>query len=141
MRVAVEPDNELNGTVAGAAAATRAGDFGFPIGLLLVEAAKRLPALGDRRPGLVRAWHVGDEATSGNRNLAMLRGLPFGHAETASLFGRGGEFGWSLGFGFRRLGQQEAKQQQGPERRRGKRAAHVRMVPQSLCLRPPGMTA
>ena len=106
MWVAVEPDNELNGTVAGAAAATRAGDFSFPIGLFLVEAAKRLPALGDRRPWLACAGHSGHEAACRNRNLAMLRGFPFGHAETASLFGRGGEFGWSLGFGFRRLGQQ-----------------------------------
>jgi hypothetical protein len=129
MRIAVESNDKLNGTVARAAAATRARDLRFPIGLFLVEAAKRLPALGDRRPGLVRAGHVGDETASGNRDLAMLRGLPFGHAETASLFGGGREFGWSLGSGFRRLGQQDAQQQQGPEHQRGKRATHVRMVP------------
>jgi hypothetical protein len=141
VRVAVESDNELNGTVASVAATTRAGDLGFPIGLFLVETAKRLPALGDGRPGLVRAGHIGDETACGNRDLAMLQGLPFGHAETASLFSGGGEFGWGLGIGFRRLRHEEAKQQQEPERQKGKHAAHVRMVSQSPRLRPPGMAA
>ena len=118
MWVAVESDDELNGTVAGAAAATRPGDSGLPIGLFLVEAAKRLPAFGDRRPGLVRPGRIGDETASGNRDLAMLRGLTFCHAETAGLFGGGGKSGRSLGIGFRGLGQQEAKQQQGPECRK-----------------------
>lgn len=72
MRVAVEPDNELNGTVAGAAAATCTGDLGFPIGLFLVKAAQRITALGDRRPWLVRAGRRGDETACGNRDLAML---------------------------------------------------------------------
>ena len=72
MRVAVEPDNELNGTVAGAAAATRAGDFGFPIGLFLVKTAKGFAAFGDRCPGLVCARRRGDETACGNRDLAML---------------------------------------------------------------------
>ncbi len=72
MRVAVEPDNELNGAVAGAAAATCTGDFGFPIGLFLVKAAKSFAALRDRRPWLGCARRCGDETACGNRDLAML---------------------------------------------------------------------
>ena len=137
MRVAVEPDNELNGTVARAAAATCTGDLGFPIGLFLVETAQCLPALGDRRPWLACAGHSGHEAACRNRNLAMLRGFPFGHAETASLFGGGGKVRWHLGLGGRREIQEKTQQQNGPERPRGKNAVHAPMVPQCLRLRPP----
>lgn len=72
MRVAVEPDNKLDGAVAGAAAATCTGDFGFPIGLFLVKAAQCLTAFGDRRPWLSCAGRRGDETACGNRDLAML---------------------------------------------------------------------
>jgi hypothetical protein len=72
MRVAVEPDNELDRAVTGAAAATRTGDLGFPIALFLVKAAKGFAALGDRRPWLICARRRGDETAGGNRDLAML---------------------------------------------------------------------
>ena len=92
MRVAVESDNELDGALSSAAAAAVPGDFGFPIGVLLVEATKGFASLGDGRPGRVGAGRIGDEAAGRYRDLARVRRFAFGHAETAGLFGRGGKF-------------------------------------------------
>lgn len=72
MWVAVEPDNELDGAVTGATTTARARDFGFPIGLFLIKAAKGFAALRDRRPWLSCARRRGDETACGNRDLAML---------------------------------------------------------------------
>lgn len=75
----------------GTTTAASAGNFGFPIGLFLIKTTRSFPALRDRGPGLVRAGHIGNEAAGWNRNLAMLRGLAFRHAEAASLFRGGGK--------------------------------------------------
>ena len=108
MGVAVEPDDELNRTVAGVTTAAAAGDPSFPVGPFVVKAAQGLPPLGDRRPGLVRTGHLGDEATCRNRDLAVLRGFSLGHTETAGLFGCCWKIRGNLGVGFERGRQQEA---------------------------------
>ena len=92
MRIAVESDNELNRALSSAAAAAASGNLGFPIRELLVEAAKSLASLGDGRPGFVRAGRVGNETTGRDGNLTCVGRFAFGHAEAASLFGRGGKF-------------------------------------------------
>lgn len=99
MGIAVESDNKLNGALSGAAAAACAGNFGFPIGLFFVEAARGLAALGNRCPRLVRARYVSNKAAGGNGNLAHMRGFTLGHAEAAGLFGGGGKFRRDLGAG------------------------------------------
>ncbi len=76
----------------GFAAAAGAGDFGFPVGGFLVESAEGFSASGDGRPGFVGAGDIGHEAAGGEGDLTALRGLSFGHAETADLLGRGGRF-------------------------------------------------
>lgn len=81
----------------GATTAASAGNLGFPIGLFLIKTTGSFPALRNRRPGLVRAGHIGNEAAGGNRDLAMLRGLAFRHAEAAGLFRRSGKVRWRLG--------------------------------------------
>jgi hypothetical protein len=106
--IAVEPNDELNRAVTGATAAASAGNLGLPISLFLVKAAKCFPALRDRRPRLVRAGHIGDEAAGGNWDLTMLRGLAFRHAEAASLFGSGGKVRWRLSASVRQRTQEAA---------------------------------
>ena len=95
--VTVEPNDELDRAVTGTTTSARAGNLGFPIGLFLIKTTRGFPALRDRRPGFVRAGHIGNEAAGGNWDLAMLRGLTFRHAETASLFRGGGKVRWRLG--------------------------------------------
>ena len=70
--VAVEPHDELDRAVTGVTTAASTGNLGFPVGLFLVKATSCFPPLRDRRPGLVRARHVGNEAAGGDRDLAML---------------------------------------------------------------------
>ena len=97
MRIAVESDDELNGALSRAATAAGPGDLGFPIGLLLVEAAKGLAAFGDRRPRFVGAWRMGDKTAGRNRDLAHVRGLPLGHAKATGLLSCGGKVRRKLG--------------------------------------------
>ena len=95
--VTVEPNDELDRAVTGATATASAGNLGFPIGLFLIKTTGSFPALRNRRPRLVRSGHIGNEAAGGNRDLAMLRGLAFRHAEAARLFRGGGKVRWRLG--------------------------------------------
>ena len=92
-RVAVEPDDELDRTLCGAAAAARAGDLGLPIRLLLVETASGLAAFRDRRPGFGRPRRVGDTTARRDGHLTRVRWFAFGHAKATGLFGGG----WKLG--------------------------------------------
>lgn len=91
-----------------------AGNLCFPVGLFLVEAARCFSALRDRRPRLVRARHIGNEAAGRNGDLAVLRKVAFRHAEAAGLFGRGGKVQWSLSICLRQW-KQEAAEQNKPE--------------------------
>ena len=118
--VTVEPNDELDRAVTGTTTAANAGNLGFPIGLFLIKTTGSFPTLRDRRPGLARARHIGNEAAGGNRNLAMLRGLAFCHPEAASLFRGGGKVRWCLGSRVRGL-IQEIAQQYEPEDRQHKR--------------------
>ena len=72
MRVAVEPDYELDGAMSGVTTTARSGDLSFPISLFLVKATKGFAALRDRRPWLGCARRCGDETAWGNRDLAIL---------------------------------------------------------------------
>ena len=108
--VAVESDNKLNGALSCAAAAACAGNFGFPIGLFFVEAARGLAALGNRCPRLVCARYVSNKAAGGNGNLAHMRGFTLGHAEAAGLFGGGGKLRRDLGAGIRQGNPKEAEE-------------------------------
>ena len=94
--IAIEPDNELDGALGRGAAAAIPCDFGFPIGLLFIEAAEGLAPFRDGRPWFVGARHIGHTAPGGYGNLACVRGFTLGHPETAGLFGCGGEFRWHL---------------------------------------------
>lgn len=104
----------------GTTTAASAGNLGFPIGLFLIKTTGSFPTLRDRRPGLGRARHIGNEAAGGNRNLTMLRGLALRHAEAASLFRGGGKVRWRLGSRVREW-IQEVEQQYEPEGQQRKR--------------------
>jgi hypothetical protein len=117
MRVAVEPHDKLDRAMSGGTTAASACDLCFPIGLFLVEAARGFSALRDRRPGLVRAGHMGNEAAGRNGNLAVLRWIVFCHAEAAGLFRGGGKVRWSLSVGSRQWSQ-AAEKQNNPEGKR-----------------------
>ena len=91
MGIAVESNNELNGTLSCSTAAARAGNFSFPISVFFVEAAGGLAALGNRCPGLIRAGEVSHKATGWNGDLACMRGFALGHSKAAGLFCGGGK--------------------------------------------------
>lgn len=80
----------------GFAAAAGACNFGFPVRGFVVESAEGFAPLGDGRPGFVCAWDIGDEATSGDGDVTVLRSLSLGHPEAARLFRGGGRFGEGL---------------------------------------------
>ena len=101
MRIAVESDDELNLALSRAATAAGSGDLGFPIGLLLVEAARGLAAFGDRRPRYVGAWRTGDKTAGWNRDLAHVGGLTLGHAKATGLLSCGGKIRGDLGISVR----------------------------------------
>ena len=71
------------------AAATGAGDLGFPVCGFVVESAECFSTLGDGRPGFVGSGDIGDEAADGEGNLTALRSLSFCYTETTRLFCRG----------------------------------------------------
>ena len=73
----------------GFAAATGAGNLGFPVCSLLVESAECFSTLGDGRPGFVSSGDIGHEAAYGEGNVTALRGLSLRHTETTRLFCRG----------------------------------------------------
>lgn len=102
MRVAVEPYDELHRTLCGAAATAGPGNFGFPIGRVVVKPTEGLAAFGDGRPGRLGAGCMGDETTGGDRHPAMLRGFSLRHAETARSLCRHTGFVEILRLGFRR---------------------------------------
>ena len=118
--VAVEPNDELDRAVTGTTTVASTGNLGLPIGLFLIKTTGSFPALRNRRPRLVRSGHIGNEAAGGNRDLAMLRGLTFRHAEAASLFRGGGKVQRRLGSRAREW-VQEVAQQYEPEGRQHKR--------------------
>ena len=124
MGIAIEPDNELDGALGSAAAAAGPGDLGFPIGVLLVKAAKGLASFGDGRPGFVRAGRIGDKAAGWNGNLARVRRFALGHAKTAGLFGRGREFRGHLGVGIRKQQRKEAEDERTAEDERSTSPVH-----------------
>jgi hypothetical protein len=70
------------------AAATGAGDLGFPVCGFVVESAECFSTLGDGRPGFVGSGDIGDEAADGEGNLTALRSLSLCHTETTRLFCR-----------------------------------------------------
>jgi len=80
----------------GFAAAAGAGDLGFPVRGFVVKSAKCFSTLGDGRPGFVCARDIGHEATSGEGDVTVLRGLSLRHAKTARLFCSGRRFGERL---------------------------------------------
>jgi len=102
VRVAVESDDELDGTVTGAATTASTRDFGLPIRLFFVEAAEGLSPFGNRRPRFVGAWCVRHQTAGWNGDLAMVRGVAFGHPKAARLFGGGGKVRRHLSLGTRR---------------------------------------
>jgi len=71
------------------AAATEAGDLGFPVCSFVVESAESISTLGDGRPGFVGSGDIGHEAADGEWDMTALRSLSFRHAETTRLFCRG----------------------------------------------------
>jgi hypothetical protein len=71
------------------AAATGAGDLGFPVCGFVIESAGCLSALGDGRPGFVGSGDIGYEATDGKWDVTALRSLSLCHTETTRLFCRG----------------------------------------------------
>ena len=73
----------------GAAAATGAGDLGFPVCGVVVKSAECFFALGDGRPEFVDSGDIGHEAACGEGDVTALRGLSLRHAETTRLFRRG----------------------------------------------------
>jgi hypothetical protein len=125
MRVTIEPDDELNGAVNGAAAAAGSGDLGFPIGLLLVEAAGGFASLGDCRPGLVCAGSIGNKTAGWNGDLAHVRRFPFGHAETADLFSRGGKLRGHLGTGIGQRQPDKVEEEHSADLKKNTCSAHV----------------
>ena len=70
------------------AAATGAGDLGFPICGFVVESAECFSTLGDGRPGFVSSGDIGHEAADGEWDVTTLRNLSLRHTETARLFCR-----------------------------------------------------
>ena len=115
MGIAVESDYKLNRALSRAAAAACAGNFGFPIGLFFVEATRGLAALGNRCPGLIRAWCVSNQAPGGNGNLTHMGGFPLGHAKAAGLFGGGGKLRRDLGVGIRQGNPDKAEEEHTAE--------------------------
>jgi hypothetical protein len=85
----VEPDAKLDRTMVRFAAATGAGDLGFPVCGFVVESAGCLSALGDGGPGFVGPRDIGHEATDGKGDVTDLRSLSLRHTETTRLFCRG----------------------------------------------------
>ena len=85
----VKPDAKLDRTMVRFAAATGAGDLGFPVCGFVIESAGCLSAPGDGRPGFVGSRGIGYEAACGEGDVTALRGLSLRHAETARLFCRG----------------------------------------------------
>lgn len=85
MGITVEADDELHRAMTCAATAAYAGNFRFPIGLLVVEPAQSLAAFRDGGPWFISARRVRDQASGRNGYLAMLRRLSLGHAEAAGL--------------------------------------------------------
>lgn len=100
--VAVESDDELDGTVTGAATTASTCDFGLPIRLFFVEAAEGFPPFGNRRPRFVGAGGVRHQTAMRNWDLAMVGGFAFGHPKTTCLFGSGGEIRGHLALSTRR---------------------------------------
>jgi len=70
------------------AAATGAGDLGFPVCGFVVESAGCFSAPGDGRPGFVGSGDIGHEAADGKGNVTALRNLSLCHTETTRLFCR-----------------------------------------------------
>ena len=91
MGVAVESDDELDGTVTGAATTASTRDFGLPIRLFFVEAAHSLSPFGNRRPRFVSAGCVRHQTAVRNWDLAMVGGFAFRHPKTTRLFCSGGK--------------------------------------------------
>ena len=73
-----------------------AGDPGFPVGFVLVEATRRHTAFRNVRPRLVRAGKLGDHTPGRNRNPAALTLFIFSHAEIAGRFRRRGRISEGL---------------------------------------------
>ena len=86
---AVKADNKLGGTMVRFAAGAGAGDFSFPVRAFLVESAKCVSTLGDRRPGLVGSRDMGHEAACWEGNVTALRGPSLRHTVATRLFCRG----------------------------------------------------
>lgn len=81
----------------GFAAATGAGDLGFPVRGFVVESTEGFSALSDSRPGLVGVRDIGHKAAGREGDVTALRGLSLRHAEAARLFRGGGRLGERLG--------------------------------------------
>ena len=86
---AVEPDNKLDRTMVGFAAAAGAGNLGFPVCGFVVKSAECFSALGDGRPGFVGSGDIDHEAAYGEGDVTAPRSLSLRHTETTSLFCRG----------------------------------------------------
>jgi len=82
----IKPDAKLDRTMVRFAAATGAGDLGFPICGFVVESAECFSTLGDGRPGFVGSGDTGHEAADGEGDVTALRSLSFCHTETTRLF-------------------------------------------------------
>lgn len=108
------------------AAATGAGDLGFPICGFVVESAECFSTLGDGRPGFVGFGDIGHEAPCGEGDVTALGRLSLRHTETTSLLCRGRRLEESLGL---RIGWIESTDSEKYEKAGGQitiEAAHAR---------------